>query len=60
MLTAIVGIVVAVESVEGNWKLGQHKGSPDHEGAVAGLRAQGGPDALAVADLMDAAREIRR
>ena len=33
---------------------------PDHEGAVAGLRAQGGPDALAVADLMDAAREIRR
>jgi transcriptional regulator len=60
MLTAIVGIVVAVESVEGNWKLGQHKGSPDHEGAVSGLRAQGGPDALAVADLMDAAREIRR
>jgi len=56
MLNAIVGIVVTVESLEGQWKLGQHKGRPDHEGAVAGLRATGVPAAQAVADLMDAAR----
>jgi transcriptional regulator len=60
LLTAIVGIDIAVESVEGNWKLNQHKGLPDHEGVVAGLRAQGTADAVAVADLMDAARQIRR
>lgn len=56
MLNAIVGIVVKVESLQGQWKLGQHKGRADHEGAVAGLRALGEPDGLAVADLMDAAR----
>lgn len=60
MLKAIVGITIAVETIEGNWKLGQHKGRDDHEGAVAGLRSQGGPAATAVADLMDRARGIRR
>jgi transcriptional regulator len=56
MLNAIVGIVVKVESLEGQWKLGQHKGRGDHDGAVAGLRALGDPRSLAVAELMAAAR----
>jgi transcriptional regulator len=60
MLNAIVGIIVKVESLEGQWKLGQHKGRADHDGAVAGLRALGEPDALAVAELMDAVRGIER
>lgn len=60
MLNAIVGIVIDVEDVEGQWKLNQHKALPDHEGVVAGLRAQNTPDALAIADLMDAARGIAR
>ncbi|MCB5174402.1 FMN-binding negative transcriptional regulator [Microvirga lenta] len=58
MMNAIVGITVEVEDVQGNWKLGQHKGRDDHEGAVAGLRAQNDPAATAVADLMDRARGI--
>ena len=60
MLNAIVGITVKVESLEGQWKLGQHKGRADHDGAVAGLRALGERSADAVADLMDAARGNER
>lgn len=60
MVNAIVGITIEVEAIEGNWKLGQHKGRDDHEGAVAGLRATGVPGSMAVAELMDEARGIRR
>ena len=56
MLNAIVGIIVEVTTVQAQWKLGQHKGRNDHEGAVAGLRALSRPGAAAVADLMEAAR----
>jgi transcriptional regulator len=40
MLNAIVGIIVKIESLEGQWKLGQHKGRGDHDGAVTSLRAR--------------------
>jgi transcriptional regulator len=60
MLNAIVGFAVTIESLEGQWKLGQHKSRGDHDGAVAGLRARGEADSAAVADLMDAARTIER
>jgi predicted FMN-binding regulatory protein PaiB len=56
MLNAIVGIFVDVATLEGQWKLGQHKSRTDHDGAVAGLRALGDAGAAAVAELMDAAR----
>jgi transcriptional regulator len=56
MLNAIVGILVEVERLEGQWKLGQHKSRVDHDGAVAGLRALGDPGAAALAELMEAAR----
>lgn len=56
MLNAIVGMTITVEALEGQWKLGQHKGMADHEGAVAGLRSRGDPISAQVADLMDAAR----
>ena len=58
MLNAIVGIAVEVESLEGQWKLGQQKGKSDHDGAVAGLRSRNEPGAMAVAELMDAARGL--
>ena len=58
MLNAIVGITIAVETLEGQWKLGQHKARPDHDGAAAGLRGRGEPMSAAVADLMDAARGL--
>ncbi len=56
MLNAIVGIAVKVETVEGSWKLGQHKTRDDQDGAVAGLRALGEPRSEALADLMEGAR----
>ena len=56
MLNAIVGILVEVETLEGQWKLGQHKSRTDHDGAVAGLQALGDAGAAALAELMDAAR----
>ncbi len=58
MTKAIVGIIVTVESIVGQRKLNQHKGMPDHLGAVAGMRGQPDPAAHAVADLMDAARGL--
>ena len=58
MLNAIVGITIKVTTLEGQWKLGQHKSRSDHDGAVAGLRGQGDTGSSAVADLMDRARGI--
>ncbi|MBM6593458.1 hypothetical protein [Microvirga pudoricolor] len=49
-----------MDALEGQWKLGQHKGRDDHDAVVASLRAQDRPDARAVAALMDVARGIVR
>lgn len=51
-LRAIVGIEVVVESVEGKAKLSQNRSDADREGAIAGLRAEGGAMAQVVADDM--------
>jgi len=48
----IVGFELIVEQVTGAWKLSQRASAPDREGAIAGLRAAGGDDALAIARLM--------
>jgi transcriptional regulator len=58
LMNAIVGIAIEVESLEGNWKLGQHKAMSDHQAVVAGLRAMNDPASTAVAALMDQARGI--
>ncbi|GAA2481451.1 FMN-binding negative transcriptional regulator [Terrabacter carboxydivorans] len=54
-LRAIVGIEVVVESVEGKAKLSQNRSGADREGAITGLRAEGGPMAQVVADEMEQA-----
>jgi transcriptional regulator len=48
----IVGFELIVEQITGAWKLSQRASAPDREGAIAGLRAAGGDDALAIARLM--------
>jgi transcriptional regulator len=48
----IVGFELIVEEITGAWKLSQRAGAPDRAGAIAGLRAAGGDDALAIASLM--------
>jgi transcriptional regulator len=54
MLAAIVGIEIAVTSLEGKWKLSQNQPEPNRAGVVAGLRDTGGADADAIAALVAA------
>lgn len=56
-LRAIVGIEVLVESVEGKAKLSQNRSDADREGAIEGMRAEGGVLAHVVADEME--RQLR-
>ena len=52
MLPGIVAFEMPVESLTGKAKLSQNRKAVDREGVIAGLRASGAYDALAVADLM--------
>ena len=51
-LRAIVGVEVAVTTVEAKQKLGQNRGRADQASAAAGLRGEPGPGPAAIADLM--------
>jgi transcriptional regulator len=53
MLRGIVGFRIEIDRIEGKWKLGQNRTAEQRGGAIRGLRAEGGPDAEAVADLME-------
>lgn len=52
MLRAIVGIEIAVTRLEGKWKLSQNRSLPDRLGVVAGLGAEPGDEARAMAALV--------
>ncbi len=52
MAAGIVGFELLVDEIAGAWKLSQSRGAADREGVVAGLRADGGDDAVAIARLM--------
>jgi transcriptional regulator len=45
--------VVRLDGVEAKAKLSQNRSAADRSGVVAGLRADGHPDGLRVADAMD-------
>jgi transcriptional regulator len=53
-LRAIVGVELAITSVEAKQKLSQNRGASDRAGVVTGLRAEPGAGAAAIADLMAA------
>jgi transcriptional regulator len=53
MLRAIVGFRIELTGIEGKWKLNQNHPSERRGKVVRALRAQGGEDAQAIADLMD-------
>ena len=59
MLKAIVGIEMAVERIDAQWKLSQNKKNGDHAGVVAGLEARADAGSLAVASLMLRSRNSR-
>jgi transcriptional regulator len=47
MLGAIVGIEIVLASLTGKWKVSQNRPAADRAGVVAGLRREGGEEALA-------------
>lgn len=51
----IVAFELPIEKLVGKRKLSQNKSAEDRAGVVAGLRASGGPEALALATLVEAA-----
>ncbi len=55
LANGIVAFELPVEKWIGKKKLSQNKGAEDRAGVVAGLRAAGSPEALAVAALVEAA-----
>ena len=58
-LRAIVGVEVTVTSVEAKQKLSQNRSAADQAGAIAGLRAEGGPGSAEIASRMAASLRAR-
>lgn len=58
MLRALVGIEMAIESIEGKWKMSQNRSRADRSGVVAGLRSNGDAESLRLADIVE--REARK
>ena len=52
MLGAIVGIEFEVQRWEGKWKVSQNRSAADRQGVADGLRADGGGEVEAMADLV--------
>jgi transcriptional regulator len=53
-LKGIVGIEIPISRIEGKWKVSQNRPEADREGVVAGLRAAGGDERIAMAELVAA------
>jgi transcriptional regulator len=49
---AIVGIEVAIENIEGKWKVSQNRPECDRQGVVAGLDAIHSPSSVEMARLV--------
>jgi transcriptional regulator len=52
MLGGIVGLELAIERLEGKWKLGQNRDDADRRSMVEGLRGDADPAARALAELI--------
>lgn len=52
MCKAIIGIEIPLSRIEGKWKMSQNKPEHDLQGTITGLRADGRPAALDVAEIM--------
>lgn len=55
-LRAIVGVEIAIETIEGKWKLSQNRPDADQEGVIAGLKGIGSHRSLALAEVMERRR----
>jgi transcriptional regulator len=52
MLRGIVGFRIEISHIEGKWKLSQNHPEERRERVIGALRARGGEDATAIADMM--------
>jgi transcriptional regulator len=52
MLRGIVGFEIAIDRVEGKWKMSQNHAAANRHGVVAGLQATGNASDRAVAECM--------
>jgi len=60
MLSAIVGLEIALESLAGSVKASQNRPAADRDGVVRALRVEGGENALAMASLVEARSAAKR
>ncbi|MFV0442539.1 MAG: FMN-binding negative transcriptional regulator, partial [Planctomycetaceae bacterium] len=54
LLGGIVGFELAIESIEGKWKLSQNHPVEHRRRVISGLTERGGPDDVAISQLMAA------
>ena len=52
LLRGIIGIEITIARLEGKWKLSQNRTVEDRQGAIDGLRQEGDPLSVAMADWM--------
>jgi transcriptional regulator len=52
MIAGVVGIEIAVDRIEGKWKVSQNRPSPDRLGVIAGLLGRGDENSTAMATLV--------
>jgi transcriptional regulator len=52
LLRGIIGIEIPIARLEGKWKLSQNRTVEDRQGAIDGLRQEGDPLSVAMADWM--------
>ena len=56
----IVGLRIPLVSLEGVWKLNQHRSEADRHGMIAGLDERGDPDSIELAVIMRQIEEAKR
>ncbi|HET7551891.1 MAG TPA: FMN-binding negative transcriptional regulator [Gemmatimonadaceae bacterium] len=59
-MKAIVGVEIAIDRLEGKWKMSQNRPAPDIEGVIQGLEASGTAQNQAVAAIVRARRPMER
>lgn len=54
--TAIVGVEISIERIEGKWKASQNRPPADRKGVIEGLEALGSPQSLEMAEIVRSRR----
>ena len=60
MVRAVVGVEIAIDQLQGKWKVSQNRPAKDRAGVVDGLRREGGDAASAMARLIEQSEAAAR